>query len=1170
MKLFSEERKENYMNILAEQMISYLSTIQNSIDEYINNIEYATNKHEKRKVKRTLLFEEKMRKLKKETKQKISECKYRTEKDLAFILFLFEKIKGLEKCFSSIDVKYDSLKNELNKKKEYKYPFSSIENPAKELEMIFNKVAELETELIKKRGIFRRINRADKYAEISYLVNHSNDLYEKTIKDLYEEYYFYLSKWIKSAKSEILQLEESKKQELQRLNSQYLSKIEEAGNTLKNELDLKASSKLLHKTTITINSQEPNLSLYTPTNEDDEPVIHIGFISKQLTNLNMTEQVQKMIRNKYSDWMNEDWLTLPYALQFEDNCSLLIKTNTETEDKVNKGIQAIITRMLAQIPPTKLHCTFIDPKNAGIIFSAFMRISHKDEKVVGKQVYTSPPDINDALDDIYAHIDSVIQFKLSTSVGFTDIYEYNKFAKENAESYKLLAILDYPKNFTADMKEKLMYIVENGPKCGVHTIITYNEQSASRHQKDEFNQEIEWFASQAIHIVNQGKELYISSSTTGEVHFEFVSPPKLPHLVRFVNELEKQIVAVNKRGTPFSVIVPDIWFSRSSSDSLTVPLGRTGAGDTHELLFGVDTSQHAIVAGKTGSGKTTLLHTLITSACINYSPDELQFYLLDFKEGVEFMEYANYKIPHMKLLALESEQEFGESILMELQKELTRRGGIFKEHGVQNIKHYRQKTGEKIPRILLIIDEFQVLFDSHINRKIAGNCGFLIDDLVRRGRSFGIHIILASQSISSAANSTFEPITRSQMAVRIGLKADEKDARILLGDDNNGIATLGQEMGVAIYNSDSGNAPNIKFKIAYLDKDNQEKTLQSIHDYSTSQGYVYNARVFVSQMQESISKANIPINASLEDYKKRTRGITLWMGKSNRVSPPYLTLNLNYRNEDNIMILGQDEDLARKVLYGTLCSVLFHYQTEQGGTARKIIFADYPSPDKDEKDGLDYLVEDLPEYIECVDNDKDFLRHLDALHEEMSNRKHGKSFDKTPCFFFMHGVQRSNAAYDKSINNHEVIQEDIPEIDFLEENLQFDIANMYDSPKTLSGEKYMTNISPNQKFVELLKNGPSQGVYIIMWCDQNSNFTDLTDWDPIKSFGHRFACRLREDESRSYLGEEYASLLKRDSIMYRDLRGDFHKLQPFEYPNVGWRNEFVEKITLRLNLKRTI
>ncbi|WHY54322.1 FtsK/SpoIIIE domain-containing protein [Peribacillus simplex] len=1154
------------MNIFAEQMISYLTTIQKNIEDYMNQTEQATRDYTERKGELTISFDKKMKIVNKETKKKINELKDRTEKDLAYILFLIEKIKGLEECFCSIDAKYAGRKSELNRKKDSKYPFLNIDNPAKELEMIFHKVAEIETDLVKKRGIFRSINRADKYAELSYLVSHSSDLYEKTMNELYEEYYDYVSKWVKKARMELRQLEERKQQELQQLNSQYLSKVEEAGNILKNELDRNASSKSLHKTALTINSQEPNLSLYTPPNEEDEPVIQIGFISNQLTNLNITEQVQEVIKNKYSDWMHENWLMLPYALQFGDNCSLLIKTNTETEAKVNKGIQAIITRMLAQIPPTKLHCIFIDPKNAGTIFSAFMRIAHKDEKVVGKQVYTSPPDINHALDDIYAHIDSVIQFKLSAGVGFTDIYEYNKFAKENAESYKLLTILDYPKNFTADMKEKLMYIVENGPKCGVHTIITYNEKNAGRHQKNEFNQDIEWLASQAIHIRNQGEDLYISSSD--EVHFDFVSPPKLPHLVKFVNDLEKHIVAVNKRGTPFSVIVPDKWFSRRSSDSLTVPLGRTGAGDTHELLFGVDTSQHAIVAGKTGSGKTTLLHTLITSACINYSPDELQFYLLDFKEGVEFMEYANYKIPHMKLLALESEQEFGESILMELQDELTRRGGIFKEHGVQNIMNYRKKTGEKMPRILLIIDEFQVLFDSHINRKIAGNCGFLIDDLVRRGRSFGIHIILASQSISSAVNSTFEPITRSQMAVRIGLKADEKDAKILLGDDNNGIATLGQEMGVAIYNSDSGNAPNIKFKIAYLDKENQEKTLQTIHEYSTSQGYVYNARVFVSQMQETIAKANIPMNAPLEDYKKRTRGITLWMGKSNRVSPPYLTLNLNYRNEDNIMILGQDEELARKVLYGTLCSVLFHYQTEPGVTARKIIFADYPSPDKDEKDGLDYLVEELPEYVEGVKSDKEFLRHLNTLHEEMSNRKHGKSFDKTPCFFFIHGVQRSNAAYDKSVNSyedsHNDSHEDSPKINFLEGNVKFDIANMYDAPKTLSDEKYMANVSTNQKFVELLKNGPSQGIYIIMWCDQNSNFIDLTDWDPIKSFGHRFACRLREDESRSYMGEEYASLLKRDSLIYRDLRGDFHKLQPFEYPNVSWRNGFVEKITHRI------
>ena len=63
------------------------------------------------------------------------------------------------------------------------------------------------------------------------------------------------------------------------------------------------------------------------------------------------------------------------------------------------------------------------------------------------------------------------------------------------------------------------------------------------------------------------------------------------------------------------------------------------------------TAQHALVAGKTGSGKSTLLHALITQLALNYSPDEVELYLVDFKKGVEFKTYATHGLPHARAIA---------------------------------------------------------------------------------------------------------------------------------------------------------------------------------------------------------------------------------------------------------------------------------------------------------------------------------------------------------------------------------------------------------------------------------------------------------------------------------------------------------------------------------------
>ena len=82
-------------------------------------------------------------------------------------------------------------------------------------------------------------------------------------------------------------------------------------------------------------------------------------------------------------------------------------------------------------------------------------------------------------------------------------------------------------------------------------------------------------------------------------------------------------------------------FNRCSQEGLIVPIGCGASGNSIVELSIGDATPHYLIGGTTGSGKSNLLHNLIMSACSRYSPDELRVYLLDFKEGVEFSQYAN-------------------------------------------------------------------------------------------------------------------------------------------------------------------------------------------------------------------------------------------------------------------------------------------------------------------------------------------------------------------------------------------------------------------------------------------------------------------------------------------------------------------------------------------------
>jgi DNA segregation ATPase FtsK/SpoIIIE-like protein len=107
------------------------------------------------------------------------------------------------------------------------------------------------------------------------------------------------------------------------------------------------------------------------------------------------------------------------------------------------------------------------------------------------------------------------------------------------------------------------------------------------------------------------------------------------------------------------------------------------------MKLGRGVAQHALIAGKTGSGKSTLLHVLVTNLALWYGPDQVEIYLVDFKKGVEFKTYATHALPHARAIAVESDREFGLSVLQRIDAELTRRGEIFRKLGVQD-RGYRE------------------------------------------------------------------------------------------------------------------------------------------------------------------------------------------------------------------------------------------------------------------------------------------------------------------------------------------------------------------------------------------------------------------------------------------------------------------------------------------------
>ena len=200
----------------------------------------------------------------------------------------------------------------------------------------------------------------------------------------------------------------------------------------------------------------------------------------------------------------------------------------------------------------------------------------------------------------------------------------------------------------------------------------------------------------------------------------------------------------------FDDLVPAELWTESSVDGLRTVIGRVGRGEA--VLALDDSTPHWLVGGRTGSGKTVFLLDMLYGLTARYSPDELALYLLDFKEGVSFTEFIPTDrdptwVPHARAVGVESDREYGLAVLSELVREMSRRAAAMKQAGVTNLAQLRLSRKDiALPRILTVIDEFHVLLAG--NDETAKKAVVLLEEVARKGRSYGIHLILASQSIS--------------------------------------------------------------------------------------------------------------------------------------------------------------------------------------------------------------------------------------------------------------------------------------------------------------------------------------------------------------------------------------------------------------------------------------
>jgi hypothetical protein len=810
--------------------------------------------------------------------------------------------------------------------------------------------------------------------------------------------------------------------------------------------------------------------------------------------------------------------TLPALLSFPRRCSLLLRARDAGRAVAVQTLQTLMLRFLTSLPPGKARFSIIDPVGLGENFSAFMHLADYDEALVSRRIWTEPQQIEQVLADTAAHMENVIQKYLRNQ--YASIEEYNAQAGEVAEPFRVVVVANFPSNFTVDAARRLVSIAASGASCGVFVLVSVDTRLPMPHG---FN--LADLEQSALCLAWKDDQFVAKDPVWSRFPLRLESAPGTEFFTRVLHAIGTKARDANRVEVPFDYIAPapNEYWTGDSRGGINVPLGRSGATKRQSLMLGKGTAQHALVAGKTGSGKSTLLHALITNLALNYSPAEVELYLIDFKKGVEFKAYAAHHLPHARVIAIESEREFGLSVLQRLDAELRERGDRFRNANVQNLADYRNTTGNRCPRMLLIVDEFQEFFVE--DDKVAQEASLLLDRLVRQGRAFGLHVLLGSQTLGGAY--TLARSTIDQMAVRIALQCSEADAQLILSKDN-AAARLLSRPGEAIYNDANGLLEgNDIFQTVWLSDERREELLGRIAEMAVEQH-------LVPEVPALIFEGNIPADtahhARLEQMLREpawptaVRASVAWLGEPMAIKEPTAAL-FRRQASSNLLLIGQREEAALAVLAANLVSLAAQHAPPDGGVGTQFYVLDGSSTDSPNADFWPRMIEIVPHPVK-VATWRDLASILGELGAEVDRRVQANDTEGPALFLIVYGLQRFR---------------DLRRAD---DDFGFGRRDP-DQP-----------IPPAKRFETLLREGPAVGVHALVWGDTLTNVQRAFDRQAMRDFEMRVLFPMSANDSSTLIDSPAASRLNVNHALYcTEDRAQPEKFRPFGLPSAAWLAE---------------
>jgi len=778
-----------------------------------------------------------------------------------------------------------------------------------------------------------------------------------------------------------------------------------------------------------------------PVNTGDS--MSAGEVETMIANLKHRVEMKYSARLLPSGEMLHDEI---YGVQFETptftewqgatskEANFVINYDKSNEKEAISAMNYLVGNMLLSLPIKRVHLNFVD-----LNFTGGAQLFTKNlDKSLFRDLIVDSQQLNDFCKEMQQRMVTILQ-----ECG--NLVDYNEQNQTCRYPYEVVVLLDYP-NMYDYVAQQLAALFENGHKGGIYFVVLHNIDVKLPNQNKSL-----------VDMKDHYSELDLKSMKQTK-HISYLENPSISKpLFHYINEEAQR--------KPKARVVKadyDQMFNQPYEDTdsiIEVAIGEEPGGNKINFLMNAVDHIHCFILGQSGSGKSVFLHNIIAGAMLKYSPEDLQFYLLDFKlGGVEFNRYRDSK--HVKALLVDnSDQQVTLEILRDLNEQMKNRGKLLQSAGVSNIKDYnRANPSNHMPQILFVADECHAMFNSSMsnNHKLFREMSEVIVRIAKEGRNQGVHLILATQTLAQTDISS-EII--NNISDRFLLKCASADSEKMIPNSSGKTANLATG------------------QVYYRFKDSQEATFQSY--YTSNDEVPALTKNIVKKAANNNSNGQFYFNGSqlfsidedLINNLPAKRNNVAALGCSVDLQRKPVQISLKADDGENILFFGiNDQEQVTRTVMNALTTLVYTARNS-GRTLHTYV--------------IDSLGFDDGKYLDVLDKLSD-----EGLITIVKKRDWGTELHRMASGIMDDNIEASllvilgqERMRDLRLNNDIDIEEAAP-VEKDDSNFGMDFSNV-DFGGGSAGKSKKVDISSYRKALAyILDNGPQMSVNTLLQVDQ--------------------------------------------------------------------------------------